>query len=143
MKDNPGTNKGLTFVEVLVSSMLIIIFLTGAAGIILNSQLLSGLARHKLQASYAAQQILEQQRRRAFSSIVSQGAAPITLDTKGTYAATADDFTGIVIITVTNISGSQKKVQVEIDWPERLFTGDQLTLKEYYATTITNEALLN
>jgi prepilin-type N-terminal cleavage/methylation domain-containing protein len=137
------SDSGLTLVEVLVSAAIIVILLTAAAVTIVNSQLLSSLARHKEQAAYAAQQILEQQRRVAFSNIVSRPAAAVILDTMGTYNTTQDDFIGSAVITVTNIDTYRKKVQVEINWPERVPAGGQITAREYYATTIANEPQLN
>ena len=136
-------DKGFTLSEILISAVLIVVLLSAAATTIINSQLLSSYARHKLQASYAASQILEQQRRLAFPNIVSASAAAVTLDTKGTYNTTEDDFIGTAAITVTNIDAYRKKVQVEIAWPERLVAGGQITIREYYATTIANEPQLN
>jgi len=143
MRNISSSDNGLTLIEVMVSVALIVILLTATASTIINSQLLSSLARHKVQAAYVSQQILEQQRRLAFSNIVSLPAAAVTLDTRGTYNTTNDDFIGAAVITVTNIDSYRKKVQVEIDWPEWLLTGAQVTMKEYYATTIANEPQLN
>ena len=143
MRNIPSLDNGLTLIEVIVSVALIVILFAAASSTLINSQLLSSIARHKLQAEYVSQQILEQQRRLPFSNIISLSAATVTLDTMGTYNTTIDDFNGTAVITVTNIDTYRKKVQVEIDWPERLLTGAQVTMKEYYATTIANEPQLN
>ena len=143
MRSISRLNNGLTLIEVIISVAIIVILLAAAASTIINSQVLSSLARHKVQAAYVGEQLLEQQRRLTFSSIVSLPSAAVTLDTRGTYNTTADDFLGTAIITVTSIDAYRKKVQVEIDWLERLFTGAQVTMKEYYATTIANEPQLN
>ena len=143
MRNISRSDNGLTLMEVMVSVAIIVLIIAGAASTIINSQVLSSLARHKVQAAYVGQQILEKQRRLVFSNIVSLTAAAVTLDTKGTYNTTLDDFMGTAVITVTNIDSYRKKVQVEIDWPERLLTGAQVTMKEYYATTIANEPQLN
>lgn len=143
MKSIHNLDKGLTLVECLVSFVLAVIILTAVARVIISSQVLSSLARHKAQAAYVAQQILEQQRRLAFSSIASLPSAVVTLDTNGTYNTSADDFIGNRVITVTNIDTYQKKVQVEINWLERVLTGGQITIREFYATTIANEPQLN
>jgi len=143
MQNKLSLNHGLTLIEVMVSVVLIVVLLAAAASTIINSQLLSSLARHKTQAAYAGEQILEQQRRLTFSNIVSCPSAAVTLDTAGTYNTTADDFLGAVTITVTPIDAHQKKVQVEIDWQERLLMGAQATMKEYFATTITDESQLD
>lgn len=143
MKNIRNPENGLTLVECLISFTLVVIILTAAVSLIINGQTLSSLARHKTQAAYAAQQILEQQRRLAFPSIVSLASAAVTLDTNGTYNTSADDFTGKRIITVTNLDAYRKKLQVEINWLERLPMGGQVTIREFYATTIANEPQLN
>lgn len=127
---------GLTLLETLISAVLMVIIFSAAAPAIVSSELLSSYTRHKLQAVSVAQQLLEQERRLTFSSISSVPAANITLDTKGTYNTTADDFFGSANITVTSIDSARKKVQVEISWPQRLLTGNYVTMKEYFATTI-------
>ena len=103
MKTIRNLENGLTLVECLFSMALAVIILTAAAGVIINSQILSSLARHKVQATYVAQQILEQQRRTPFPSIVSLPSAVVTLDTNGTYNNSADDFVGNRVVTVTVI----------------------------------------
>ena len=143
MRNKLDLNSGFTLVEVIVSFALVVILLVAAASTVINSQLLSSLARHKVQAAYAGEQLLEQQRRVAFSNLASIPASAVTLDTAGTYNTATDDFNGTSTITVTPIDSYRKKVQVEIDWTERLLMGAQATMKEYFATTIANEPQLN
>lgn len=133
---------GLTLVEILVSLALLVILAAGMASTILSSQFFSSYSRHKIQAAYAAQQILEQQRRTAFSAIATQASAAVTLDTKGTYNTTADDFNGNRVITVTSIDAYRKMVQVEINWQEQVASG-KITAREYFKTTIANEPEYN
>jgi len=136
-------HSGLTLIEVIISGALIVILLTSAAAVIINSEIVSSLARHRQQAVYVGQQILEQQRRLNFAAIVSVGSAPVTLDTRGTFNTVADDVLGNAIINATNIDANRKRVQVEINWLERVLSGGNITMREYFATTIANDSMLN
>ncbi len=136
------STKGSTFVEVLVSIALVVIFVTAAQMTILNSQFLASYSKHRLQAMYVAQQIIEQQRRLTFANIVSVASTAVTLDTKGTYNTTADDFLGNVIITVTTLDAYRKQVQVQVNWQEQVTTA-KVTMREYYSTNIANDTLTN
>lgn len=136
------SHKASSFVEVLVSMAIIIILVTAAASTILNSQFLASYSKHKIQAMYAAQHIIEQQRRLAFSNIVSQASTPVTLDTKGTYNTSADDFLGNVILTVSSLDVNRKQLQVQINWQEQITTA-KVTMREYYSTIIANDPLTN
>ena len=61
-----NTKSGFTLVEVLVSVGIMLIFLPFAASMLTNSQLLASYSKHKIQAAYAAQQIIETQRQNPF-----------------------------------------------------------------------------
>jgi prepilin-type N-terminal cleavage/methylation domain-containing protein len=102
---------GFTLVEVLVSVGIMLIFIPFAASMLTNSQLLTSYSKHKVQAAYVAQQLIEAQRPNiaAISTAVGPilttnpsvklGSGPIsttnpyvltgfvTLDTKGVYPA--------------------------------------------------------
>ncbi len=60
-----------------------------------NSQLLASYSKHKIQAAYAAQQIIETHRQNAFivlsagqtQTIPAAGSNAVILDTKGNYAS--------------------------------------------------------
>src|SRR5271154_4768684 len=104
------TKSGFTLVEVLVSVGIMLIFLPFAASMLTNSRMLASYSKHKIQAAYAAQQIIETQRQNQFLVIaagnsVTQGPASVILDTKGNYAnATCQNtniFCGTTVITVT------------------------------------------
>lgn len=138
---NHNSQSGLTLVEVLVSVLLIVILLTAAAATILNSQFLSSYSKHKIQAAYVAQQIMEQQRRLGRAARSSRASAAVTLDTRGTYASTTDDFLGNRVITVTNVDALRSLVQVEINWQERFGRGI-FTMREYLTSTFTEEDTL-
>ena len=134
--------QGSTLVEVIVSVAIVVIFLTAAASTILNSQFLASYSKHKLQAMYAAQQIIEQERRLSYANIISVASTPVTLDTKGTYNTTADDFLGNVIITVSSVDVYHKQVQIQINWQEQI-TSAKATLREYYSTNIADDTVPN
>src|SRR6202167_1172053 len=86
-----NTKSGFTLVEVLISVGIMLVFLPFAASMLTNSQLLASYSKHKIQAAYAAQQIIETERQNAFISLSpgqSQviGPSSVILDTKGNYA---------------------------------------------------------
>ncbi|MBF0490681.1 MAG: type II secretion system protein [Candidatus Omnitrophica bacterium] len=137
-----SSTQGSTLVEVLVAIAIIDIFLTASSVSILNSQFLASYAKHKIQARYVAQQILEQQRRLTYVNIVSVASAAVTLDSKGTYNTTSDDFLGNAIVSVTTIDTYRKKVQVQVNWQEQILSG-KVTMREYYATDIANDPIPN
>jgi len=95
-------NSGFTLVEVLVSVGILLIFLPFAASMLTNSQLLASNSKHKIQAAYAAQQIIETLRQKPisyFAPILSTAIpnnAPtiitewVMLDTKGNYPASCN-----------------------------------------------------
>jgi len=143
MRNTRNSKCGFTLVETIWSIALITILIPPAINNILNNQFLSSYSKHKMQAAYVAQQILEQERRAAFSEIVSVPPAFVSLDTRGTYNTTVDDFMGNAIITVTDVDANQKMVQVEINWTERIFGRGQVVMREYFTTTFANEPDLN
>jgi len=93
---------------------------------------------------YWAQRYIEEERRTPFNNIVSLPSASFSLDTKATFDVAGDDFTGNRIITVTDVDNAvaymyRKKVQVEINWTERLL-GGSVVRQEYCSTDIANES---
>ncbi len=142
MKKLRRPHSGLTMVEILISMALIVLLITAATHSTLASQFLASYSKHKIQAAYVAQQLLEQQRRTSFASIASAASAAVTLDTNGTYGTTTDDFNGNRIITVTSIDTYRKTVQIEINWLERVGPG-KVTEREYFKATIAKEPELN
>lgn len=136
------SKRGSSFIEVLISIAVVLVFVAAAASTILNSQYFASYSKHKLQAMYVAQQIIEQERRLTFANLVSIASTPVTLDTKGTYNTTADDFLGNVVVTVGVIDASRRSVQVQVNWQEQVNT-TKVTMREYYQTTIVNDTLPN
>ncbi|MBF0570985.1 MAG: type II secretion system protein [Candidatus Omnitrophica bacterium] len=97
--DNFNNKKnGFTLVEVLVSMGIMVVFLPFVASMLTNSQLLASYSKHKIQAAYVAQQLIETQRQQPVSYFAPQLAAVnpnstpligrVALDTKGDYSNT-------------------------------------------------------
>ena len=124
-----NSNSGFTLVEVLVSVVILTPFVLFAASMLTNSQLLASYSKHKIQAAYVAQQLIETERQNistytnAVGPILSINpritlgnghisvanpyikTGPVTLDTKGIYPATGCSNTNLpcalATITVT------------------------------------------
>ncbi|MDE2213815.1 MAG: type II secretion system protein [Candidatus Omnitrophica bacterium] len=161
-----GTRGGFTLVEVLVTLGLVVIFLPVAGAILTNSQMAASLSKHKTEATYAAQQIIEAQRQDPFV-VLSSGHTQVTgpswviLDTKGnynnsntgvcsTYNTNNTVFCGQAVVTITpavytSTSGTKTTsttvdhVAVQIYWNENRFIHPSVT----YATDIANDPMLN
>lgn len=136
------TESGFTLVEVMTSVLLLTMILVTFLGALLVCRYLGSYSKHKVQAIYTAQRIIEEQRRRPFLNLLSQPYGPVSIDTRGTFNSSADDYMGNAFITVTNIDAYRKRVQVEVNWQERTVLGT-VTKKEYCATNIANEPQLN
>jgi len=129
---------------------------------LINSQLLASYSKHKIQAAYAAQQMLETQRQSPFQVIaagksVTIGPANVVLDTKGNYnnvnCNNSNTFCGTTVITVTptvytttagvkTTSATVDHFVVQVFWNERiakLF----VPMTETYAEDIVNDPMLN
>jgi len=124
-----SNKSGFTLAEILVSVGIFVIFLPFAANMLTNSRLLGSFSKHKIQAAYAAQQIIETQRQNPVSTFAPMLAVinpvnppivgQVVLDTKGNYAnvncATNPNlFCGTATITITptvytNSGGLQTK----------------------------------
>jgi len=165
---NPlNTKSGYTLVEVLVSVGILIIFLPFAANMLTNSKLLASYSKHKIQAAYAAQQIIETERQNAFivltagqsQTIPSTGSNAVILDTKGSYSSSsctntnAGNFCGTSVIKVTPaVYTSTTGVQttsttvdhfvVTISWIEQI-VNLQVPMTETYAEDVANDTMLN
>jgi prepilin-type N-terminal cleavage/methylation domain-containing protein len=121
------TKQGFTIIEVLVSVGIMAILLPFAASTLINNKVLASYAKHKIQAAYAAQQIIETLRQQPLSyfapmlKTVNPVNPPImeavVLDTMGNYMNTycssnPNLFCGTATITVsgetyTNSGGQQ------------------------------------
>ncbi len=142
MKQVSRAKGGFTIAEVLISVSVIALVLVAFLGVLVISQEIASYSRHKVQAMYAAQRIVEEQRRLAFATLASQASAAISIDTRGTFNTTADDFMGTRRITVTTLDTYRKRLAVEVDWIEHTFRGN-VTMREFCTTDIANEPQLN
>ncbi len=130
-----NSENGMALVEILISIAVVLILFSAATMSILNSQFLASYSRHKTQAMYVAQQLLEAQRRQTFVAASSSTTAAVTLDT---YV----NFTGTAITTVANLDAYRNQVTVEIDWVEQMLAGKK-TMKEFYSVNIANDPVPN
>ena len=136
------SNSGFTLPEVLVSILLL-------GGVLLTYlaaqnmyRFISAYSKHKIQAIYVAERMIEEQRRQPFAGLASGPLGVVSIDTKGTFNTTADDLFGNAVLTVTNLAATRKRLQVEINWRERSPAGT-VTLREYCTTDVANEDELN
>jgi prepilin-type N-terminal cleavage/methylation domain-containing protein len=157
-----NTKSGFTLVEILVSVGIMLVFLPFAASMLTNSQLLASYSKHKIQAAYAAQQIIETQRQNAFVPLAAGqssvlGPSSVILDTKGNYVnatcANANIFCGTVLVTITpavytNSAGTKTTSSlvnhfvVSINWSEQILSL-RVPMTETYAEDIANDPMLN
>ena len=156
------TDSGFTLVEVLVSVGIMVIFLPFAANMLTNNQVLASYSKHKIQAAYAAQQIIETQRQNPFIVLTAGQSrtisiANVILDTKGNYNNTncnnANTFCGTTVITVTpavytnsigakTTSTTVDHFEIKIYWNERILNL-LVPITETYAEDIANDPMLN
>ena len=148
-----NTKSGFTLVEVLVSTALIVMFLPAIGNLLTNSQLLASISKHKIQAAYLAELIMEKERQLPFANISSQPATNYPLDTKGVYNNTSGYYYATVTITVTpavytsasgvqTINATIDHVVLQISWLEQI-TKSPVTITEDYTGDIANDKMLN
>jgi len=155
-------NRGFTIVEALISLAIVLVFLPFAASMLSNSQLLASYSKHKIEAAYAAQQIIETQRQQPFQVIATGKSVvnsnfSVILDTKGEYnnptCANPDIFCGGGSITLTptvytNSAGTKTTstttdhMVVAITWTEQFFNLKS-SVTETYAADIVNDPMFN
>ncbi|MDE2027323.1 MAG: hypothetical protein KGK03_02940 [Candidatus Omnitrophica bacterium] len=161
-----NSKDGFTLVEVLVTVGLVVLFLPVVGSALTSSQLAASLSKHKIQAAYAAQQIIEAQRQASFV-VLSKGQSDtigpswVILDTKGNYNNTntancsiynTDNtiFCGQSVMTITpavytsttgvqTTSSTTDHVVVQIYWNENKYVHPSVT----YAADIVNDTMLN
>jgi Tfp pilus assembly protein PilV len=138
-------SRGISLTEVLIGTLLLTLAWISAVSVIIVSKYSISCSRHKTQAMYVAQRILEEGRRWPFSDL-SNGfrtshTGPVSIDTNGTFANTNDDFMGNSVVTVSQLDAYRDKVTVEINWNER-FDSANRTMREYFTTDITVEDVL-
>jgi len=136
--------------EVIISTAIIVAFLPFAGRMLVNNELWASYSKHKLQAAYAAKQIIETQRQQAvlYGTITS----PVVLDTFGQYNNPSDFFLGSSIITVSpavysDAPGSPNPniahMIIKITWPEKILNTQVPMTETYAADIIINDTILN
>ena len=156
-----NTAKGFTLVEVLVSTGIMVVLLP-VLSILVSSQYLASVSKHKIQAAYVAQQLIETQR-----PIISTYFTPtpltktingfVTIDTKGIYPAnscansnlpcgsTSITVTPAVYTSTTGVQTTSTTVEhfvVKITWNEQI-TKSRVPMTETYAEDMANDSTLN
>jgi prepilin-type N-terminal cleavage/methylation domain-containing protein len=141
-----NTAKGFTIIEVLVSVGIMLIFLPFTASMLTNSRILASYSKHKSQAVYAAQQLIETQRQQPISYFAPQLAVQnplqtklvgmVALDTKGDYSNTNCStnpylFCGNATVTVTPEVYTSNTGQAS-NPPTAIFTPSNGTPYTYY-----------
>ena len=140
-KTDKPHESGFTIPEVLVSILLLGLALVAFLGALNMYKYMAAYAKHKTQAIYMAQRVVEEQRRQPFAGLASTALGAVSIDTKGTFNTAVDDHLGNAIMTVINLDANRKRLQVEVNWTERSPVGTIL-LREYCTTDITNDAIL-
>jgi len=133
-------SKGITLTETLFSTILLVSILILAINLIVISKVSGSLSKHKTQAIYIVQRMIEDLRKKPFSSIAGSVSA-VSIDTRGTPEDYSDDLMGTGTVTVGNVN-YYKKVVVEIRWNE-LIAGGSKTVKECCGTHIANDPQAN
>ena len=168
MKKNLKNKKGFTLVEVIVSVGIMVIFLPFAASMLTNSQLLASYSKHKIQAAYVAQQLIETERQNIASYftpplgplLAGQSkiiTGPVILDTKGIYPSiSCPNYNlpcGTAVITITptvytnsigakTTSTTTDHFMITISWSENILNF-KVPMTETYAEDIINDPMLN
>ena len=110
------TNKGLTLVEVTVSSALVLLIVTALLGAQVSSRYLTRKVRVNFEAANVAQSILEQEKSRDYADIQTRAVTQLVSD-NGTPQDPADDINGTVDVNVTTSpTGSTKTIAVQVSW---------------------------
>jgi len=153
-----NTKRGFSLIELLMSVGIMLIFLPIVASILTSSRFLSSYSKHKAQAAYAAQQIIETYRQSAFIQLAAGGKSVIgpnnvLLDPKGNFNNNLNSFFGTSTITVTpavytNAAGVKTTninvdhFSIVINWNEQVIKL-LVPMSETYAADIEVEQISN
>ena len=136
------SNNGFTIAEVISSMLILALALPVFLSALEAYKFVAHHSRHKLQAAFVAQRIIEEKRRTTFANLATANYGVVSIDTNGTFNATADDFMGNATVTVTNLDAYRKRVMVQVTWQEHSPVG-AVPMSEYCTTDIANELQLN
>ncbi len=135
-------SRGTTLIEILMSAAIVLLLAAAASITVLNCQYFASYSRHKTQAMFAAQQIIEQIRRVSFTPANSSTVTTVQLDNYGGTVGAGGYFYGTATTTVTNIDAYCNHVDIEIKWKEKMVSGKK-DMKEYYSLNIANDPITN
>ena len=159
---------GFTIMEVLVSVGIMVVFLPFAASMLTNSQLLASYSKHKIQAAYWGQELIETYRQNISAYFIAPiGPIPlatpyvtqafVTLDSQGVYptatclngnlpcATETTTVTPTVYTSTTGVKTTSTTVDhfvVAIKWNENILKL-KVPMTETYAADIANDTMLN
>lgn len=128
--------------EVLIALGLLVITGVVFLGALVTCNYIASYSKHKTQAIYVAKRIIEEKRRLPFPLASTNGVrvayGTVSIDTKGTFNSSSDDYMGQAFFAVTNVDAYRQTLQVEIDWQEHTPAGN-MTMKEFCTTDFTQE----
>lgn len=132
---------GFTVIEIIVSMILIpLIWLAISTALSVNTMLISEY-KHRAQAVFVAQGILDTLRAGNYVDIVPVINQPITIDTRGTVVTTDDLLGNINVLLVTSAAyySHYKKVTVSVNWDENTVGAGVKNITETLATYISDD----
>ena len=134
MKNLLQNKKGITLIEVLVASVLIVVMSGALFSAHLAVRHSTRLARVKLEASHIARSYLEREKAKDYSNLTTQTYNNVVLSDNGT-AVVNDDVLGTVQVTATTNADGTKTVAVTVSWNHRLM-GQTLSAQNVSLTTL-------
>ena len=142
MKRLKKNNKGFTLAETMVAVLFLTAVWVATMGSLVTNKYIASYSKHKVQAIFAAQSIMEEVHRWPFANIIDFDRPGISLDTRGTFNTAADDMMADAHVRVTILAPNRRRVQVEVVWQEHSAIASQ-QYHEFLTTTMVNESLLN
>jgi Tfp pilus assembly protein PilV len=134
MKHTYHKKNGLGLTEVIVSMIIITVTWLALTDALVRINSFIPEMRHRVQAMYAAQEIIERWRRKNFTTMASQAAAKaIGSDSSNP----CYNFGATYTVTVGAINNHRRTITVAIKWNERHFLLNK-PMTEYYATDISD-----
>jgi Tfp pilus assembly protein PilV len=131
--------KGLGLIEIIVSMLIITATWLMLSDALVRINSFIPEARHRTQAMYRAQEIIERWRRKSFSTahLLPAQTTPVamTIDPN-------NNIIGTYTVTVAYINNYRNKVTVNISWAESHLNQNK-NITESYATDITNASAIN
>lgn len=124
-----GRKRGFTLPEMLISIGLFGLVWVSLVGSILAGKAVEIRARHKIQATYAAQRVIENLRGLPYLSVISAPDTAIEIDRQGPLFGTS-------AVTVSFINAYCKKINVRITWRELTPLGQSVAVSESLSTYI-------